>query len=94
MTQPALVVARPQVEVNPVAGRGNEALEEASREDVVAFVIHAALEDIGHVQHSEAIKNLLGACRVPDPTTAGDFLRRFEEQEHFDALTRVLSTLS
>lgn len=35
------------------------------------------IEDIGHIQHSVAIKRLLGACRIPDPTTAGDFLRRF-----------------
>jgi hypothetical protein len=41
------------------------------------FVGGHCIEDIGHLQHSQAIKNLLGACRVPDPTTAGDFLRRF-----------------
>lgn len=35
------------------------------------------LEDIQNLQHSPAMKNLLGACRIPDPTTAGDFLRRF-----------------
>ena len=43
------------------------------------FVGGGCLEDIAHLQHSEAIKHLLGACRVPDPTTAGDFLRRFHE---------------
>ncbi len=35
------------------------------------------IEDIGHLQHSDAIKRLFGACRIPDPTTAGDYLRRF-----------------
>ncbi len=37
------------------------------------------IEDIANLQHSDAIKHLLGACRIPDPTTAGDFLRRFDE---------------
>jgi hypothetical protein len=39
------------------------------------------IEDIASLQHSPAVKNLLGACRIPDPTTAGDFLRRFEETD-------------
>jgi hypothetical protein len=49
------------------------------------------IEDIAHLQHSEAIQSLLGACRIPDPTTAGDFLRRFQAldlmhlQEQIDA---------
>jgi hypothetical protein len=37
------------------------------------------IEDIASLQDSRAVKNLLGACRIPDPTTAGDFLRRFGE---------------
>jgi hypothetical protein len=37
------------------------------------------IEDIANLQHSDAIKHLLGACRIPDPSTAGDFLRRFDE---------------
>jgi hypothetical protein len=36
------------------------------------------IEDIAHLQHSDAVKHLTGACRIPDPTTAGDFLRRFD----------------
>jgi hypothetical protein len=36
------------------------------------------IEDIASLQHCPAVKNLLGGCRIPDPTTAGDFLRRFE----------------
>jgi len=36
------------------------------------------IEDIGHLQQSEAARRTLGAVRIPDPTTAGDFLRRFD----------------
>ena len=35
------------------------------------------LEDIERLRSDEAYLNILGAERVPDPTTAGDFLRRF-----------------
>lgn len=41
------------------------------------YVGGTCIEDIAHLQHSDAIKHLTGACRIPDPTTAGDFLRRF-----------------
>ncbi len=34
------------------------------------------IEDIANLQQSEAVLRLVGACRIPDPTTAGDFLRR------------------
>ncbi len=37
------------------------------------------LEDIERLRNDETYMNGLGAERVPDPTTAGDFLRRFEE---------------
>jgi hypothetical protein len=40
------------------------------------------LEDQANLQHSEAALRILGACRLPDPTTAGDFLRRFDEHGH------------
>jgi hypothetical protein len=40
------------------------------------------IEDIMNLQHSEAVRRILGAPRIPDPTTAGDFLRRFHEKEH------------
>ena len=36
------------------------------------------LEDMAELQHSEAVLRMFGACRLPDPTTEGDFLRRFE----------------
>jgi hypothetical protein len=44
------------------------------------------LEDMGNLQHDEAVKGMLGACRLPDPTTAGDFLRRFDRTLHPGAL--------
>jgi len=49
------------------------------------------LEDLELRRQDEAYLNLLGAERVPDPTTAGDFCRRFEPyhlirlQQAFDA---------
>jgi len=41
------------------------------------YVGGTCIEDIASLQHSQALRSLLGACRIPDPTTAGDFLRRF-----------------
>jgi hypothetical protein len=43
------------------------------------------LEDIEHRRQDEAYLNALCALRIPDPTTAGDFCRRFE-QPHIAAL--------
>jgi hypothetical protein len=43
------------------------------------------LEDIEHRRQDEAYLNGLGAERIPDPTTAGDFCRRFE-LSHIEAL--------
>lgn len=43
------------------------------------YVGGRCIEDIANLQHSDAVKHLLGACRIPDPTTAGDFLRRFDD---------------
>jgi len=37
------------------------------------------LEDIERLRNDETYMNALGAGRIPDPTTAGDFLRRFDE---------------
>jgi hypothetical protein len=42
------------------------------------FVGGTCIEDIGHLQGSEPVRRMLGAVRIPDPTTAGDFLRRFD----------------
>jgi hypothetical protein len=39
------------------------------------------LEDLERLRSNEAYLNTLGCDRVPDPTTAGDFLRRFDEDQ-------------
>ena len=39
------------------------------------------LEDLERLRSNEAYLNTLGCDRVPDPTTAGDFLRRFSEEQ-------------
>jgi hypothetical protein len=38
------------------------------------------LEDIERLRNDETYMNALDAERIPDPTTAGDFLRRFDEK--------------
>lgn len=37
------------------------------------------LEDLELLRQNESYLDMLGAQRIPDPTTAGDFLRRFKE---------------
>ncbi len=50
------------------------------------------LEDIERLRQDESYMDMVGAERIPDPTTAGDFLRRFnaasilELQETFNAV--------
>src|SRR5687767_4528882 len=39
------------------------------------------LEDIERLRHDPAYMNALGADLIPDPTTAGDFCRRFMEPD-------------
>src|SRR5207247_5804014 len=39
------------------------------------------LEDIERLRHDTAYMNALGADLIPDPTTAGDFCRRFAEHD-------------
>ena len=39
------------------------------------------LEDLELLRQNESYLDLLGAQRIPDPTTAGDFLRRFSEAD-------------
>jgi hypothetical protein len=48
------------------------------------------LEDIERRRNDEVFLDALGARRVPDPTTAGDFCRRFEAQ-HLDVLQDVFN---
>jgi hypothetical protein len=42
------------------------------------FAGGTCIEDIADLQTSEPVRRILGADRIPDPTTAGDFLRRFD----------------
>jgi len=48
------------------------------------------LEDQGALQGSEAVRGMVGACRIPDPTTAGDFLRRFKSAQDVEQLSGVI----
>ncbi|MCH7890470.1 MAG: transposase, partial [Gemmatimonadetes bacterium] len=50
------------------------------------YVGGECLEDQAVLQHDEGVLRMLGACRLPDPTTAGDFLRRFDERRNPGAL--------
>lgn len=45
------------------------------------YVGGECLDDLQNLQCSTAIRRMLGAARLPDPTTAGDFLRRFSEDD-------------
>ena len=57
------------------------------------------LEDIECLRNDETYMNALRADRIPDPTTAGDFLRRFDEdwifglQETFNETRRKVWSL-
>ena len=51
------------------------------------YVGGECLEDQAALQHDEGVLRMLGACRLPDPTTAGDFLRRFDERRNPGALS-------
>ncbi|MBU0767943.1 MAG: IS1380 family transposase [Proteobacteria bacterium] len=46
----------------------------------------SCLEDIELLRNDEAWLNALGAQIIPDPTTAGDFLRRFKQEDICDFL--------
>ena len=48
------------------------------------------LEDLELLRNNETYLNVLDAQRIPDPTTAGDFLRRFTAAD-LDILMRVLN---
>ncbi len=47
------------------------------------------MEDIERLRSDEAYLNALGAERVPDPTTAGDFLRRFSIDDLLDLAAAI-----
>ena len=41
------------------------------------YVGGTCIEDMSKLQGDDAVLRMLRACRMPDPTTGGDFLRRF-----------------
>lgn len=47
---------------------------------------HTKLEDLEILRNDEAYMDMLGASRIPDPTTAGDFLRRFSPDQIEDLM--------
>ena len=58
----------------------------------LAYTLYAdgtCLEDQAVLQGSEAVRRMVGACRIPDPTTAGDFLRRFKTAQEVAQLSGV-----
>jgi hypothetical protein len=62
----------------------------------LAYTLYAdgtCLEDQAVLQGSEAVRRLVGACRIPDPTTAGDFLRRFKTAQNLAQLSGVIDDI-
>lgn len=49
------------------------------------------LEDIENLREDESYMDALGAGRIPDPTTAGDFLRRFQNEDNILVLQEVIN---
>jgi hypothetical protein len=49
------------------------------------------LEDLELLRNDEAYLDALGASRIPDPTTAGDFCRRFESAAQVDTLMHAIN---
>jgi len=47
------------------------------------------LEDIERLRHDTAYMNALGADLIPDPTTAGDFCRRFAETDVVELMETI-----
>ena len=50
------------------------------------------LEDIELRRNDEAFLDGLGAQRIPDPTTSGDFTRRFDQEATVDLMEAINST--
>ena len=48
------------------------------------------LEDIDRLRNDDSYMNILGAQRIPDPTTEGDFLRRYD-QPRIEATQEVMN---
>ncbi len=100
-----LVLAQQFVRRFGVAQRVDDALQlfrrhvpyhESDHVLALAYTLYAdgtCLEDQAALQGSEAVRRLVGACRIPDPTTAGDFLRRFRDAADVDALGAVIDAV-
>jgi len=96
-----LVLAQQFVRRFGVAQRIDESLElfkrhapyhESDHVLALAYTLYAdgtCLEDQAALQGSEAVRRMVGACRIPDPTTAGDFLRRFRTSQNIGQLSGV-----
>lgn len=62
----------------------------------IAFNILAGGTRIEHIEHRRqdvSYLNALGTHSIPDPTTAGDFCRRFEDQASIDQLQDAFGTV-
>lgn len=51
------------------------------------------LEDMAILQQDPALLKMLGAERTPDPTTSGDFLRRFEPRGKLEVLRSAIDEI-
>jgi hypothetical protein len=49
------------------------------------------LEDLEVLRQDAGYMDLLGTERIPDPTTAGDFLRRFRQRHRVDGLMDAIN---
>jgi Transposase DDE domain group 1 len=49
------------------------------------------LADLERLRHDEGYLDALGASRIPDPTTAGDFCRRFESADRVVGLMETIN---
>ncbi len=49
------------------------------------------LQDLETLRNDEAYLDALGASRVPDPTTAGDFCRRFDSEQKVQTLMEAVN---
>jgi hypothetical protein len=56
-----------------------------------AMVGGTCIEDLERLRNDEAFLDALGAARIPDPTTAGDFCRRFQSDEQILTLMQTIN---
>jgi hypothetical protein len=57
------------------------------------YVGGTCIEDLANLQQSAAVCRMVGACRIPDPTTAGDFLRRFDDRRNPGSLVGLRTAI-